>query len=56
MAEWKNNPAVGVAAGVIFILAMIFTVWGIIASRPAQPELTGAGGVTIPPAEKMLHK
>ena len=23
MADWNNNPAVGVAAGVVFILAMI---------------------------------
>lgn len=56
MAEWKKNPAVGVAAGAIFILAMIFTVWGIIASRPAQPKLTGAGEKAIPPAEAILHK
>lgn len=56
MAEWKNNPAVGVAAGVIFILAMVFTVWGMIASRPEQSKLAGAGEKAIPPAEAILHK
>jgi hypothetical protein len=55
MANWRENKAVGVAAAVLFILAMIFTVRGIIGARPAQPKLTGAGEKVIPPAEEMLR-
>ena len=35
MADWKNNPAVAVAAGVVFILAMIMMV---IALKPKAPS------------------
>lgn len=56
MADWKENKAVGVVAAVLFILAMIFTLRGIIGSRPAQSKLTGAGEKVIPPAEEILHK
>ena len=55
MGSWKENKVVGVAAGVVFILAMIFTLRGIIGSRPAQPKLTEAGKKVIPPAEEILR-
>jgi len=55
MGSWKENKVVGVAAGVVFILAMIFTLRGIIGSRPAQPKLTEAGKKVIPPAEEALR-
>ena len=41
MTNWKENKAVGVAAAV-FILAMIFTLKGLIGARPAQSKLTEA--------------
>ena len=36
MADWKNNPAVGVAAGVVFILAMILMV---VLLKPKEPPV-----------------
>ena len=56
MASWKENKVVGIAAGVIFILAMIFTLRGLIVSRQGQEKLTGAGKEVVAPAEAILPK
>ena len=55
MANWKENKAVGVAAAVAFILAMIFTVRGLTA-RPGQAKLSEAGKKGVTPAEEMMRK
>lgn len=56
MADWKENKAVGIAAVAVFILAMIFTLKGLIGGRPGQAKLTGAVEEGKVPAEEMLHK
>ena len=56
MASWKENKVVGIAAGVIFILAMIFTLRGLIAARQGEEKLTGAGKEVVSPAEATLLK
>lgn len=55
MASWKENKAVGIAAGVIFVLAVIFVVRGLMA-RPGEEKLTGIGEKGVPPALEMLEK
>ena len=56
MTNWKENKAVGVAAAAVFILAMIFTLKGLIGARPAQSKLTEAEKKGITPAEEMMRK
>ena len=56
MASWKENKVVGIAAGGVFILAMIFTLRGLIASRQGQEKFTGAGKEVVAPAEAILPK
>ena len=45
MADWKNNPAVAVAAGVVFILAMIMMA---LLLRPKTPTFSQDTILEIP--------
>jgi hypothetical protein len=54
MASWKENKVVGIIAGIVFVISLIFVIRGLMTLFPKRAE-TDAGKV-IPPAEQLVPK